>query len=83
MPVLNIRNLDDAVHARLRLRAARAGRSMEAEARIILAAAVAEDDDGPDLAALPAWVDTVYGKRKPKNVVATLLAERKRESRRE
>jgi plasmid stability protein len=82
MPVLNIRNLNEDVHARLRLRAARAGRSMEAEARAILAAAVAEEDDGPDLASLPAWVDKVYGTRKPKNVVATLLAERKRESRR-
>jgi plasmid stability protein len=36
--VLNIRNLPAEVHARLRVRAARGGRSMEAEARAILAA---------------------------------------------
>ena len=33
MAVLNIRNLPDEVHAKLRVRAAKAGRSMEAEAR--------------------------------------------------
>ncbi len=36
MAVLNIRNLPEDVHARLRVRAAEAGRSMEAEAREIL-----------------------------------------------
>ena len=35
MPVLNIRNLATEVHARLRMRAALANRSMEAEARAI------------------------------------------------
>lgn len=39
MPVLNIRNLPAEVHARLRIRSARAGRSMETEARAILAVA--------------------------------------------
>lgn len=42
MATLMIRDLDEAVKARLRVRAARNGRSMEAEARAILAAAVAE-----------------------------------------
>ena len=37
---LSIRNIDDGVRDRLRLRAARNGRSMEAEAREILSAAV-------------------------------------------
>jgi plasmid stability protein len=37
MATLNIRRLPDEVHARLRLHAARAGRSMEAEARAIVA----------------------------------------------
>ena len=36
MAVMTIRNLDDAITARLRLRAARHGRSMEDEARDIL-----------------------------------------------
>lgn len=42
MATLMIRDLDEAVKARLRVRAARNGRSMEAEARAILGAAVAE-----------------------------------------
>jgi len=37
MANLNIRNLDAALHARLRVRAAEHGRSMEAEVRQILA----------------------------------------------
>ncbi len=42
MATLMIRDLDEAVKARLRVRAALNGRSMEAEARAILGAAVAE-----------------------------------------
>ena len=37
MPTLTIRNLPDAVYRRLRVRAAHAGRSLEAEVREILA----------------------------------------------
>ena len=37
---MNIRNLPDDVHRKLRVRAAEAGRSMEAEARAILTASV-------------------------------------------
>jgi antitoxin FitA len=40
MATLMIRDLDDAVKARLRVRAAHNGRSMEAEARAILRAAL-------------------------------------------
>jgi plasmid stability protein len=40
---LVIRNLDDDVKARLRIRAAENGRSMEAEARAILTAALGLD----------------------------------------
>jgi len=83
MPVLNIRALPDDVHQGLRLRAARHGRSMEAEARAILAAAVLDDGERWDVRSLPAWVDKVYGKRKPKNVAATLIAGRRKEARRE
>lgn len=42
MADITIRNLDDALMQRLRRRAARHGRSMEEEAREILAAALAE-----------------------------------------
>jgi len=41
---VSIRNLDDGVKARLRIRAARNGRSMEAEIRAILAEAVSESE---------------------------------------
>lgn len=41
MATMTIRNLDDDVKARLRVRAAQHGRSMEEEARSILSAALA------------------------------------------
>jgi plasmid stability protein len=48
---ITIRNLDGRVKERLRIRAAMNGRSMEAEARSILAATLAIDtEDAPDLA---------------------------------
>jgi plasmid stability protein len=45
MATLTIRNVDAAVKERLRLRAAQHGRSMEAEARMILSEAVTADRD--------------------------------------
>ena len=44
MAALSIRDLDDSVKEKLRLRAARHGRSMEAEIRLILTAAATEDE---------------------------------------
>jgi plasmid stability protein len=44
MAAVSIRDLDDDVKDRLRIRAARNGRSMEAEIRAILTAAVSEPD---------------------------------------
>jgi len=49
LSALSIRNLDDGVKERLRVRAARHGRSMEAEVRAILTDAVAEPGESPDL----------------------------------
>lgn len=49
MAAVSIRDLDDSVRDRLRQRAARNGRSMEAEMRAILEAAVAEPERKPDL----------------------------------
>ena len=45
MSALSIRNLDDRVKERLRVLAARHGRSMEAEVRAILTDAVTEPDE--------------------------------------
>ncbi len=51
MAALSIRNLDDEVKHRLHVRAARHGRSMEAEARAILEDAVtAGEGERPNLA---------------------------------
>lgn len=44
MAAVSIRDLDDSVKEKLRIRAARHGRSMEAEMRIILTAAVSDED---------------------------------------
>nr|WP_296071643.1 Arc family DNA-binding protein [uncultured Actinoplanes sp.] len=44
MAALSIRDLDDSVKEKLRLRAARHGRSMEAEIRLILTEAATEDE---------------------------------------
>lgn len=49
MAALSIRDLDDSVREKLRLRAARHGRSMEAEIRLILTAAATEDEPQTDL----------------------------------
>jgi plasmid stability protein len=84
MAVLNIRNLPDEVHARLRIRAAKAGRSMEAEARKILIEACGQEEE-PQLTAeaLQAWVEQLYGGNKPTNVVEQLICERRAEAERE
>lgn len=50
MTMLTVRNLKPEVHQRLREQAARHGRSMEAEARVILEAGVS--DKGADLVSL-------------------------------
>jgi plasmid stability protein len=52
MASLTIRNLDDALKARLRVRAARYGRSMEEEARRILRRALGDEPQPVNLADL-------------------------------
>lgn len=49
MAALSIRGIDDQVRERLRVRAARHGRSMEAEIRAILVAAVSEQGSSEGL----------------------------------
>lgn len=65
MATMTIRNLDDDLKSRLRVRAARHGQSMEEEARSILRAALAnrvEDDSGASLyAAIRAHVEPFGG----------------------
>jgi antitoxin FitA len=57
MAALSIRNLDESVRRRLQLRAARHGRSMEAEARAILTEAVNEPADSAGLFGVLGGVD--------------------------
>jgi plasmid stability protein len=83
MAVLNIRNLSEEVHKRLRIRAAKSGRSMEAEARAILTAACSAEETRQSASNLQDWVDGLYGARKPRKVVERLIAERRKESARE
>ena len=91
MATLNIRNLPDEVHRRLRMRAAEHGRSMEAEARTILAEACSKkrkrrasaDEAMAKARRLQAFVDKLYGGNKPKNVADDLIAERRREAAKE
>jgi plasmid stability protein len=82
MAALTVRNLPDEVRDRLRTRAAKNGRSMEAEVRAILEAALAPREI-KSIEEVQAWVDRIYGGRKPKNVVDDFIAERRREVRRE
>ena len=51
MASLTIRNLDEHIKQRLRIRAAEHGRSMEEEARAILRATVVDDAPPRDIAA--------------------------------
>ena len=53
MATLTIRNLPDVVRDALRVRAARNGRSMEAEVRALIEEKVAVDREDSDLMALP------------------------------
>jgi plasmid stability protein len=82
MAALTIRNLPDEVRDELRVRAAKNGRSMEAEVRAILEAACTQPAK-VSLAEVQKWVDQLYGDKKPKHVVEDLIAERRREARRE
>ncbi|HMO45377.1 MAG TPA: plasmid stabilization protein [Rubrivivax sp.] len=62
MASITIRNLDDELKARLRVRAAQQGRSMEEEARVLLRQAL----DGPRAAATPHLADlalSLFGAR--------------------
>jgi antitoxin FitA len=49
LAAISVRNLDDHVKERLRIRAARHGRSMESEIRAILVEAVREPNDADGL----------------------------------
>ncbi len=80
MAILNIRNFSEEVHAKLRVRAAKAGRSMEAEARAILTAVILNNQTPTSPADLQEWVSQLYTIYKPTQIVETLIAERREEA---
>ena len=80
MAILTIRNVPEEVRAQLRLRAAQAGRSVEAEVRAIRAGASSRDEVAKPASSLQEWVDRLYGKRKPRKVVDALIADRRKEA---
>jgi plasmid stability protein len=65
---LTIRNVDPALKQRLRLRAARHGRSMEAELRQILGDALGGDDSRPE----PNLAEAIHRRFLPLGVVEEL-----------
>lgn len=79
MAILNIRNIPDEVHVRLRIRAATAGRSMEAEARAIVTEACMRTEQRARPVALQALVDDLYDDVRPRGVVEALIAARRRQ----
>jgi plasmid stability protein len=80
MANLNIRNVPEPVRMGLRLRAARKGHSMEAEARSILAEGVKEEIPfQPE--ALQDFIAGLF-KGKPPRLTEELIKERRREARR-
>lgn len=80
MATVTIRNLSDEVREWLRKRAVRAGRSIEAEIRLILTEASVAEEQQASVEKLCEWVDQLYNGRKPTGVVDNLIAERRRQA---
>lgn len=86
MATLTVRNIPDDQHAALRVRAAKAGRSMEEEVRVMIAEAVANENVSDEairadvearVAKAQAMVREMFGGELPKNAVDEFLAERR------
>ena len=73
MANLSIRKLDDAIHDELRLRAARNGRSVEDEVRVILREAAQHDGPAPAPLAAVAMVDRPSGEAVARQPRITLI----------
>ena len=80
MATLTIRNLPDDVRDKLRVRAAHAGRSMEAEARRILAEALLPTHGNVPPEELQALVASLYGGDPPAGVVDDFIREKRKEA---
>jgi plasmid stability protein len=91
MATLTIRNLPDEVHAALRVRAAKAGRSMEEEVRVVLTDAVEAAPQTDDIVtralaareSIQAALKAANGGVLPTGVVDEFIAQRRAEAARE
>ena len=83
MTQITVRGLPDEVKTRLRVQAAQAGRSLEAEVRIILAKAVDRGGGRHALAGLQEWFQQNYKAKRHGSLTDDLIAERRREAKRE
>lgn len=81
MATLNIRKLPPEIHHELRLRAARHNRSMEAEARAILAEACKPRKSPEEVARdVRAWIEETYGVHRPEGVVDDFIRWRRQQA---
>ena len=83
MATLTIRNVPAELRDRLRIRAARHGRSMEAEVRALLTRSVWEEDDSQEKEDVRDFVRDLYAGRTPQNAAEELIRERRMEAKRE
>lgn len=83
MATLTIRNLPDAVYRKLRIRAAHAGRSLEAEAREILSGAGAPEEPRLSPAEFREAFLALYGRKPPKGLADELIELRRQEAKKE
>lgn len=83
MATLTIRNVPAELRERLRIRAARHGRSMEAEVRALLARSVWEENDSQGKEDVRDFVRDLYAGRTPQNAAEELIRERRMEAERE
>jgi antitoxin FitA len=84
MATLTVRNVPAKVHTALRIKAARNGRSVEAEVRELLATLLGETkvkpiDPGKAFAKVRAQIRKAHGGKMPTGVVDSFLRERRRE----
>lgn len=80
MGVLTVGDLPEEVMDRLRERAVRAGRSLEAEVLSILTQASLEDCQGQSETSIQSWVSGLYGGSLPMGVVDDLIETRRRQA---
>ena len=83
MTQITVRQLPDEVKTRMRVKAAEAGRSMEAEARAALIKAFGAGDGEMSLLELRDYIRRTWKGKRPKSMVDDLIAERRREAKRE